>query len=170
MAFLDQIGGLLERYANGGDNVTHEQAGTDYDRISGAVPGQVLGSAIGPALRSLGRDEVQNRIQGSANEMTPPVRGQFFGTLLNAIAGHGGNVGAILGQLGIDPGLANRPQDASPADVSKVAAHAHDAHPDAFNQAMSFYAQHPTLVKVLGTVAIARIAQQLSNRTPQSKV
>jgi len=165
MAFLDQIGGLLEQYS-AGSNVTREQAHNDYDTIASAVPGHVLGSVIGPALSSLGRDEVHERILNSATEMTPSIRGQFFDTLLNAIGSNGGNVASILNQLGIDQSVMNRPQQASPEDVAKVAAHAQQTHPDAFNQAMSFFKQHPTLVKVLGTMAIAKIAQQLS-RTPQ---
>ena len=165
MAFLDEIGGLLQQYTHGGD-VTPEQARSDYDRIASTVPGHVLGSVIGPALSSLGRDQVQERIYNSASEMTPGVRGQFFETLLNSIGGSGGNVSSILTQPGVNPGLMNRPQEASPDDVAKIAAHAQQAHPDAFNQAMSFYKQHPTLVKVLGTMAIAKIAQQLSG-TPQ---
>ena len=146
--------------------MTREQARSDYDRIANAVPGHVLGSAIGPALSSLGRDEVHERIFNSASEMTPSVRGQFFETLLNAIGGHGGNVASVLNQLGIDQNVMDRPQQATPDDVAKVAAQAQQTHPDAFNQAMSFFHQHPTLVKVLGTMAIAKIAQQLS-RAPQ---
>jgi hypothetical protein len=165
MAFLDQIGGLLEQYSGGG-NVTREQARNDYDTIARAVPGHVLGSVIGPALSSLGRDQVQERIRNSASEMTPALRGQFFETLLNAIGGSGGNIASMLSELGIDQNVINRPQQASPDDVAKVAAQAQQAHPDAFNQAMSFFRQHPTLVKVLGTMAIARIAQHLS-RAPQ---
>ena len=67
MSFLDQIGGLLQQYSGGG-NVTAEQAHTDYDTIASAVPGHVLGSVIGPALSSLGRDQVQERIRNSASE------------------------------------------------------------------------------------------------------
>jgi hypothetical protein len=98
------------------------RASRDYDKIAETVPGDVLGSAIGPALGSLGRDQVRERIRNSASEMAPSVRGQFFQTLLNAIGGSGGNVIAILNQLGIDPGLVNRPQQASPDDVASVAA------------------------------------------------
>jgi hypothetical protein len=33
---------------------------------------------------------------------------------------------------------------------------------------MHFYSEHPTLVKVLGTMAIAKIAQRLSTHAPQA--
>jgi hypothetical protein len=170
MAFLDQIGDVLERYASanaGNVSVNREQAHDDYDRIATAVPGPVLGSVIGPAMSSLAPQEVETRIRNSATEMPPPVRAQFFNTLLSAIAQSGGNIGAILAQLGINPAVAQQPGTASPADVAKVTAHAMHAHPDAFNKAMSFYSEHPTLVKVLGTLAIAKIAQQVSSRAPQ---
>jgi hypothetical protein len=49
-----------------------------------------------------------------------------------------------------------------------VAAHVHDTKPDVFTEAMRFYTNHPTLVKVFGTMIIARIAQDLSRHAPQT--
>jgi len=169
MALLDQIGGLLQQYARSSSNISREQARNDYDTIASAVPQDVLGSAIGPALSSLGREQVQERIGNSASEMTPTLRGQFLQALLNAVGGGGGSYASILSQLGIDGSVATNPQQASPDDVAKVAAHVHDTRPDAFNQAMGFFSEHPILVKVLGTMAIAKIAQHLSARAPQLK-
>jgi hypothetical protein len=54
------------------------------------------------------------------------------------------------------------PQNATPQDVAKVAGYTKDNNPDLFHEAMGFYAEHPTLVKVMGTMAIAAIAQRLS--------
>src|SRR3954452_15989714 len=107
------------------------------------------------------------RVQNSATEMNADQRGQFVRVLLNGLAGSGGNVSALLRQLGINNQIESNPQPASPTDVAKLATHAQQTRPDVFNQAMQFYAQHPTLVKVLGTMAIAKIAQRLSERVPQ---
>ena len=167
MAFLDQIGGLLEQYASGGDNVTRDQAHTDYDRIANAVPPNILGSIIGPALSSLGGPQVEERIRNSAQEMTPDTRGKFLQSLLTSATEHGINVGSVLSQLGIDSAVQTQPNQASADDVARVAAQLHQSHPGAFNQAMTFFSQHPTLVKVLGTLAITKIAQQLQTRGPQ---
>lgn len=164
---LDQIGGLLQQYAGANSNISRDQARNDYDTIASAVPHDVLGSVIGPALSSLGREQVQERIGNSASEMSPAVRGQFLQTLLNAVGSGAGSVASMLTQLGIDRSVAANPQQASPDDVAKVAAHVHDTRPDAFNQAMGFFSQHPILVKVLGTMAIAKIAQHLSAKAPQ---
>ena len=165
MALMDQLGGLLNQYA-GGAAVSREQAGSDYDKIKNTVPSDVLGSIIGPAIGSLGGAEVVERIRNSAGQMSPGLRGDLLQQLLNAAGGAGGNVGSILSQLGIDRSVATQPDKATPDDVAKVAGHVHAAHPDAFNRAMSFFTDHPTLVKVLGTAVIAKIAQHLT-RTPQ---
>jgi hypothetical protein len=167
MGFLDDIGGLLQQYA-GGSNVNPDQARRDYDAIAGKVPPHVLGSVIGPALASLGRQEVQTRILNSATEMTPSVRGQFLQQLLAAAGRSGANITTMLSQLGVNPSVATTPEQASPDEVAKVAAHVHDTRPDLFNEAMHFYSEHPTLVKVLGTLAIAKIAQRLSTQTGQT--
>ena len=46
--------------------------------------------------------------------------------------------------------------------MAKLAAHAQATNPGLLQEAMSFYSQHPTLVKAFGTVAIAKIASSLS--------
>lgn len=162
--FLDQIGGLLDQYATGNRAQTREEARNHYDQIAGAVPADVLGSVIGPAVSSLGGDQVHERVQNSATEMNPSQRGQFVQTLLSGLGGAGGGIGSILSQLGIRPTVQTNPQQATPDEVAKLAQHAQQNRPEVFNRAMEFYAQHPTLVKVLGTLAIAKIAQQLSTR------
>jgi hypothetical protein len=163
MSFLDQIGGVLQQYANGTPpGATRAQSHANYDRIASAVPADILASVIGPAVGSLGTPEVRERIQNSAAEMSPQQRGDFMQTLLNGLKSSGLDLGGLLSQLGVNPAVAQRPQDATPQDVATVAAHAQAARPAVFNQAMEFYARHPTLVKVLGTLAMVKIAQQLS--------
>jgi hypothetical protein len=161
MGFLDQIGSVLDQYTSGA-NVSREQAHADYDKIAASVPPHVLGSAIGPALSSLGASEVETRVRNSAGEMPAPVRGEFLQKLVDSIRSVGADASTVFSNAGVDPSVAQQPQQASPEAVGKVAAALHQSHPDAFNAAMAFYNQHPTLVKVLGTVAIAKIAQHLT--------
>jgi hypothetical protein len=161
MGFFDQISGVLEQYTSQ-TQVPREQAHQDYDKIAATVPPNVLGSVIGPALSSLGAGEVEQRIRNSAEQMGPSTRSQFLQKLLNAIGSGGGNTASVLSQVGVDPSLAQQPERASADDVARVAAQVHQSHPDGFNRAMEFYTAHPTLVKVLGTMAIAKIAQHLS--------
>ena len=83
-------------------------------------------------------------------------------TLLGGLGGSGMNIGSLLGQLGINQGVANNPQSATPDEVAKLATHTQTANPGVFQEAMSIYSAHPTLVKALGTMVIAKIASSLS--------
>jgi|GEM_PF-1943836 len=162
MSFMDQIGSLLNQYGGGGGATSREEARQHYDQIASAVPPDLLGSVIGPALASLGSDQVRERVYNSATEMTPQQRGGFLGTLLNGLSSSGVDIGAMLGRLGIGEDVAKNPESATPEDVAKVATEAQQTAPSIFEQAMKFFADHPTLVKVLGTMAIAAIAKKLS--------
>jgi hypothetical protein len=161
MGFLDAIGGLLNQYQAGTGAGSREEAQQHYDQIAQHVPPNVLASSIGPAIGSLPTDQVEERVQRSAQQMTPQQRGNFLEQLLGGL-GAGGGLAALLSQIGVSPAVAQNPQSASPQDVGKVAAYTKENQPDLFHQAMSFYAQHPTLVKVMGTMAIAAIAKNLA--------
>lgn len=90
MGFLDQIGGVLQQYANGAPaGATREQAQGHYDQIASAVPLNVLASVIGPALASLGTPQIRERIQNSASEMSSQQRSDFMQTLLNGLKSSG---------------------------------------------------------------------------------
>jgi len=161
---MDQIGGILQQYAGGGRASSREEARAHYDQISTSVPRDLLGSVIGPAMSSLPDNEIQERIYNSATEMTPQQRGGFLQNLLGGLSAGGTNIGDLLGRLGINKQVAEQPEVASPEDVAKLATHAQQTNPSLFERAMSFYAEHPGLVKVLGSVAIAAIARKLSER------
>ncbi len=94
--------------------------------------------------------------------MSPDQRGNLVQSLLGGLGGSGMNIGSLLGQLGINQGVANDPQSATPDEVAKLAAHTQSTNPGIFQEAMSFYSAHPTLVKALGSVVIAKIASNLS--------
>ena len=161
MALLDQLSGLLGNVLGG--NLSEQEVHSHYDQIAQAVPPQQLGAAIGPALSGLDTQEVQQRVTNSASQMSPLQKGGLMGSLLGALGSSGGNVGSILGNLGIDQSVASNPQNASPEDIGKLAAHAKATDSGVFQQAMSFYSDHPTLVKAMGTLVIAQVARHLAN-------
>ena len=171
MGLLD----ILQQYA-GNALAPNAQATQHFDEVARGVPQQDLGQGLAAAFRS---------------DSTPPfgqMVGNLFGNyngqqqagLLNqlvqsigpgALAGLGGGVlGRILG------GSANAnastvptitPEQASqlsPADVGAIAAHAEKHDSSIVDMAGQFYAQHPTLVKTLGAVALSAIMGHLSSR------
>ena len=160
MSILDQLSGILSSLTGG--NLNDQQAGEHYDQIASQVPRSQLGAAIGPALASLGGSQVQQSVSNSASQMDSQQRGNLVQTLLGGLGGAAG-AGGILSQLGVNPSVQNDPQSASPDEVGRLAAHAQSNNPDVFHRAMSFYSEHPTLVKALGAAAIAGIARHVSN-------
>jgi hypothetical protein len=168
MSTLDPISDLLRRYGVGDGASNREEARQHYDQIARAVPEDVLASVIGPAVGSLPSDQIETRVRNSATEMTPQQRGGFLETLLGGLGGaqSGGGLTSILDRIGVSPQVAQNPQAATPEEVGKIAAYAKQERPDVFHQAMGFYAKHPTLVKVLGTLAISAIAKNLFTKRP----
>lgn len=161
MVFLDQIGNILSQY-QGGTIPEREEAHAHYDQIASAVPQDVLASTIGPAVGELDSAHLERKIAQSAEQMTPAQRGSLLGTLLAGLGTSGSSLSSLLGSIGASPAVAQDPNQATPADVAKVATYAKENQPDIFHKAMGFYAEHPTLVKVLGTLAIASIAKSLA--------
>ncbi len=160
MDFMQQLGGLLNQYA-GGASADRQQARNDFDQVAGVVPKDLLGSLIGPALSSLGGDQVQERVRNAASEMSPQERGGLLGTLFNGLRSSGIDLGSFLGGIGVNSSVAEHPEQASPEDVGKVAAQARATDPTIFERAMSFFAQNPALVKILGTAVITLVMKNL---------
>ena len=164
MSLLDQLSGLFNNVAGG--NLSEEETQSHYSQIAQQVPQQSLGAAIGPALSSLGNDEVQQRIHNSAQQMNPEQKGGLVQSLFGALSGGGGgNLAGILSQLGISPSVASNPQSATPDEIAKMAGHAHATDPGLFEKATEFYSAHPTLVNALGTAVIAKVVGNLSRRS-----
>lgn len=166
MSTLDPISELLRRYGVGDGASNREEARQHYDQIARAVPEDVLASVIGPAVGSLPSDQIETRVRNSATEMTPQQRSGFLETLLAGLGSQSGGLQSVLDRIGVSPQVAENPQAATPEEVGKVAAYVKQERPDVFHQAMGFYAKHPTLVKVLGTLAISAIAKNLFTKRP----
>ncbi|MDQ6685477.1 MAG: hypothetical protein M3Z16_10135 [Pseudomonadota bacterium] len=169
MGLLD----ILQQYA-GNSPAPNAQATQHFDEVAREVPHQDLGQGLAAAFRS---------------DSTPPF-GQMVGNLFGNSNGQqqagllnqliqsigpgalstlgGGILGRILG--GAATGNATptiTPEQASqlsPADVGAIAAHAEKQDPTIVDRVGSFYAQHPTLVKTLGAVALSAIMGHLSSR------
>jgi len=163
MGWQDLIGGVLNQYATGAAPA-QEDAHAHFDQIASAVPSDLMGSVIGPALGTLSTGDVMQHVLSSATQMNPEQRGSLVGSLLGGLTSPGGDTTSLLNQLGINSAVAQDPSSATPEEVAKLAAHAHENEPGVFNSAMSFYAQHPTLVKTFGALAVGAIVSQLAKK------
>jgi hypothetical protein len=164
MSIFDQLGGLLNNYVNGQGAQSRQEARDHYDQIYPNVPQDTLGSIIGPALASLGTQQVRERVYNSATEMNPQERGDFLQTLLSGFLNSGVSLPGLLGQLGVNQEVTRNPALASPDDIAKLTTYAQETNPSVFHQAMRFFASHPELTKVLGRMAMSAIIGRLAQR------
>ena len=168
MSILD----VLKQYANP-TATPNPDINDHFDQAANAVPQSQLGSSIAAALRSdatpafgqsVGTMFGQSNPQQQAGVVNQII--QSLGTgALSSVAG--GILGRLMG--GSSPGgtptvTPAQASQLSPADVSALADHAQKQNPSVIDEVSSFYAQHPTLVKTLGAVALSAVMGHLSRR------
>ena len=179
MAF--DLGSLLQQYLGGGSS---QQADQHFDQAALNTPPDILSGALASMFRSdqtpafgqmagqLFGQSNPNQQASMLNTILAGMGPAVLGSLLNKGGASGalGGLGGLLGQLTGSGGGSNVPQ-LSPAQASQVtpdqvqilADHAEQTNPGIIDQLSNFYAQHPTLVKTVGSaalsIALAKIAQ-----------
>jgi hypothetical protein len=186
MDWLKQLGGVLDRYADGGgapppDAAVHE----DFDRFAQAAPPEAVADGLSAAFRSDRTPpfpQMASQLFGRANGAQ---RANILNALLTTVgplvlqqilarrqrggaaAGQGG--GGILGQIlrggGGAPQVTPEAADQlDPADVEEIAKEAEKKDPSVIDKISHVYAQQPQLIKVLGgaalAIALGRMAQK----------
>ena len=166
MGILD----VLQQYASGGA-APKGNVSDHFDQVANQVPQQSLGNAIGAAFRSDATPPFGQMVGSMFGQSNPQQQAGVLNQLIQAL-GPGalsGVAGGILGRVlgggqGAGAGTIT-PQQASqlsPGDVDAIAAHAQQQDPSIVDRVGSFYAQHPTLVKTLGAVALSAVMGHLS--------
>jgi hypothetical protein len=169
MSWMGQIGNLLEQYAGGTANPA--QADAHFDQVSGAAPTSTIAGALAGAMRSdqtppfgqlagqlFGNSNgdqkanVINELIASAGPMLPSLLGNSaIGGLISQVMASGGQV---------TPAQA---QQIPPDVVQQMATHAEKQDPSIIDRVSGIYAEHPALIKSLGSgvlaIALAKIAQ-----------
>jgi hypothetical protein len=151
------LGNLLQQYLGGAATANPAQAEQDFGHVAQQAPRPALSQGVAEAFRS---------------DQTPPfpqMLGQLFGRsdptqragMLNQLLGNinPAVLTSVLGGLfgGRAPAQLT-PEQASqvtPEQVQDIAAKAEQDNPGIVERMSDFYAEHPTLVKALGGVALA---------------
>jgi len=168
MDWMQQLGGVLQRYGSGqGD---HSQAVTDFDHVAQAAPRDVLSSGLADAFRSSQTPPFANMLSQMFGRSAGPQRANVLNALVTTLGPMvvsrilAQRDGAIPSQLRpgqpIDPSVAEQiPPDA----VEALAHEAEKKDPSIVDRISHMYADQPALIKTLGgmalVVAMAKIAQ-----------
>ena len=168
MGLLDDLGGLVNRYAAG--NASADDVHAAYDQAARAAPQGALAEGISHAFKSDQTPPFEQMIANLFGQSSPDQKAGLLNQILGAL---GPNAGQLLqtaggaGVAGLLSGGSVTPQQAqqvSPQAVQVLAQQAAKKNPSIVDQAAGFYAQHPTLVKAIGAGALALLLSRMSRR------
>ena len=179
MSGIDIISGLLRSYLQPAATPAADAAG-HFDQVSAAVPGSVLSQGITAAFESPQTPPFHDMVTQLFTNSDPAQRAAMLTTLLNAIPAE--QRAALANSLGVSlpsPGAttttgtatapvisASQAQQVSPAAVTQAAEQAAAINPSIVGQLGTFYAQHPTLVKTLGSLAMIVAMRKIARHYP----
>lgn len=154
---------ILNRYV--GSPQPQADTGAHFDQAASAAAPDQLGAALSSMFRSDQTPPFAQLVGNLFNNSNPQQRAGVLNQIVQALgpaaagAGAGGILSQILGGAVPPTGAPNiTPEQAaqvSPAAVTQLATHAEQHNPSVVDTLGSFYAQHPTLVKSLGGMALA---------------
>ncbi|HEX6717524.1 MAG TPA: hypothetical protein VF088_10450 [Pyrinomonadaceae bacterium] len=173
MNWIEQLEGLLQQYTSG-NPAAASQVNQDFDRVAEAAPQSTLAEGIAAAFRSdqtpsFG-DMVANLFAKSSGQQRTDLVNTLIAaagpTLVSQILSRSGGSEGVLAHVLNQGETKLAPEEAQriPANtIAEIAAHAEKRDPSIIDHISGFYAQHPTLVKTLGSaalgIALAKVAQ-----------
>ena len=169
MGLLDDLGGLVNKYAAG--NASADDVHAAYDQAARAAPQGALAEGISHAFKSDQTPPFEQMIANLFNQSSPDQKAGLLNQILGALgpnaaqllrtAGGAGLAGVLAGGGTVTPQQA---QQVPPQTVEVLAQQAAKKNPSIVDQAAGFYAQHPTLVKAIGAGALALLLSRMSRR------
>lgn len=159
MGWMEQLGGLLQRYAGANAAQAPPEVHDHFDQVAQAAPPQALAGGIASAFRSDQTPPFGQMVSQLFGQSNPQQRAGLLNTLL-ATAGpsllqqFGSGTGGFpaIGQGQVTPEQASQ---MSPTTIEQIASQAGSQNPSVIDRVSGFYSQHPTLVKALGAGALA---------------
>jgi len=167
MSSLSNVFGILKQYA-GGNAPTGSNPQQDFEQVAQGASQSHLAGGLAEAFRSNQTPPFSQMLGTLFSNSNGSQQAGILNHLLSAVgpAASSGVLGGLLGGLG--GGSQITPQQASqvPASaVTQLAEHAQQNNPSIIDQASSFYAQHPTLIKALGAGSLAMIMSHMSQNS-----
>jgi hypothetical protein len=160
------LGNLLQKYLNPAVAPSAD-ASAHFDQVAQHASPQVLGQSISDTLRSDQTPPLGQMVSDMFAKATPQQQAGMLNQILSSVspsvlASLGGAAGPLAaGSTQLTPQQASQ---LSPQQVQDLANHAEKSSPDIFDKLGSFYAEHPQLVKTLGSAAVTIALAKMANR------
>jgi hypothetical protein len=162
---------ILEQYTRNA-SVPDAKVHDHFDQVARSVPAEAVGQGVADAFRADSTPPFGEMVGQIFSQSDPQQRAGVLNQLLRSI---GPGVlaalgGGILGRTAPTGSAVPQvtPEQASqltPEQVQEIAARAEQHDPTVLDKVGGFYAQHPQLVKTLGSAALAIALAGIANRT-----
>ncbi len=126
MGLQDMLGGFVHSATGNQEAVEKDGAQAESANASGGL----LGSVLGTAFSSLGGSQLAGKLDSVTGFLSPELKANLVGSALNKIGVSSVEVKSVLGQLGINPAVADNPEAATPDELARLAEHLQE-HEDA---------------------------------------
>ena len=166
MGLLDDVKGMLAQYATGaapgGDPSAH------FDQMTQSVDSSVIAQGLAAAMRSTDTPPFAQMVSNLFANGNAEQKMAMISTLLSSLSPEqrARITSMIPGLASVASGVAS-PAAIPPSAVQSLAEHAEQHDTGIIDTMSRFYAEHPTLVKTLGSaammIALRKIAQHHLN-------
>ena len=170
MDWMDAVQDIVQRYSGQGGGTAPAQADPhqDFQQVTKAAPPNAVANGISQAFRSDQTPPFPEMLANLFTHSDPNQRAGVLNQLLSSITP--GTLMALPGLKGLSALLqggnvtAGQASQISPDQVQQMAAHAEKQNPSVVDQVSSFYAQHPEVMKVAGSLAVTIALQHILKR------
>jgi len=163
---------VLQQYANPAPNSRYDSAPDHYDEVARSAPPEALGGGLGDAFRADNTPPFSEMVSQMFGRSNPQQQAGVLNQLLHAV---GPSVlsalgGGLLGRMtshsnaGVPQLTPEQASQLSPQQVQEIARHAEERDPSVLDKVGGYYAQHPQIVKTLGSAALAIALAGVANR------
>jgi hypothetical protein len=168
MGLMDILKQYTDSAAASQPNAAHDH----FDEVARAVPPDVLGKGVADAFRSDTTPPFGEMVGQMFGQSNPQQQANVLNQLLRSV---GPSVlaalgGGILGRMtaptntGIPQVTPEQASQLTPEQVQEIASRAEQHDPTVLDKLGGFYAEHPQLVKTLGSAALAIALAGVANR------
>ena len=154
---------ILQRFTGTSSIGSPDSALDQFDEVARSAPPDVLGRSVGDAFRADSTPPFGEMVGQMYRKSDPQQQAGVLNQLLGSI---GPGVlaalgGGLLGKMSASAPITRLPitphqaSQVSAAQVQELATHAQQHDPSVLDKIGGFYAEHPQLVKTLGSAALA---------------
>jgi hypothetical protein len=179
MGLFDQLQNVLTQYSSGSNAVPQNQQEVEqhFNQVAAVAPQSSLADGLAAAFRSDQTPAFGQMLSGLFSQSNGEQKAGLLNQLMSSMSpgavqsllssGAGGGALAGLLQSGTSNVTPEQAQQVSPEAIQQLATTAQKHDPSIVDAASQFYAQHSTLVKTLGGMAMTMMLAHIAERQAQ---